>query len=206
MSVNIKFKAFEELTKMATQLGRVVLRKRQFLAVNTVVSVGCCTCAELIEQKIIERRKHLGRRRMFSMASCGFLSGFTSTFWYLWSATFTGRYKILKQLLFYQTVFTPYEYMQFYITVGLLEGESLQDVVAEIKKKFPITYLADWILSPPLMFINFKLIPLKFRVIYDNSISLVWCVFLSFMKHHELDLNIQHYKSHLESMFLESRS
>ena len=186
MSVNFRIKALEDLSRFANHIGQVILRK-YFLPINVGVSIGCCTCAELIEQKLIEKKKDLNFRRMFSMGFCGLLSGFTGTYWYIWSSKIIGRYRVMKQLLLYQTVFSPYEYMQFYLSVGLLEGETLKEVIAEIKSKFLFTYLADWIVFPPLMFINFKLIPLRFRFIYDNSIQLMWCVFLSFLKHHDLD-------------------
>ena len=193
MSVNVKFKALEDLSRYANHLGKVILRK-YFLPINVGVSIGCCTCAEIIEQKFIERRKSLKFRRIFSFGCCGLLSGFTGTFWYLWSGKrIIGKYKVLKQLLMYQLVFTPYEYMQFYFSVGLLEGESLQEVIKEIKSKFLITYLMDWIVFPPFMAINFKLIPLQYRFVYDNSIQLMWCVFLSFLKHHSLDQYIESY-------------
>lgn len=186
MSVNIRIKTLEDLSRFANHFGKVILRK-YFLPINIGVSIGCCTCAELIEQKLIEEKKDLNFRRIFSMGFCGLLSGFSGTYWYIWSSKITGRYKVMKQLLLYQTVFSPYEYMQFYLSVGLLEGESLKDVITEIKSKFLFTYLADCIVFPPLMFINFKLIPLRFRFMYDNSIQLMWCVFLSFLKHHNLD-------------------
>ena len=186
MSVNFRIKALEDLSRFANHIGQVILRK-YFLPINIGVSIGCCTCAELIEQKLIEEKKDLNFRRIFSMGFCGLLSGFTGTYWYIWSSKIIGRYRVMKQLLLYQTVFSPYEYMQFYLSVGLLEGETLKEVIAEIKSKFLVTYLADWIVFPPLMFINFKLIPLRFRFIYDNSIQLMWCVFLSFLKHHDLE-------------------
>ena len=201
MSVNVKYKTFEDLSRLASHLGKVVLRK-YFLPINVGVSIGCCTCAEVIEQKFIERKEKLNFRRIFSFGCCGFLSGFTGTFWYLWSGKrIVGKYKVLKQLLMYQLVFTPYEYMQFYLSVGLIEGESLREVIKEIKSKFLITYLMDWIVFPPFMAINFTLIPLRYRFVYDNSIQLMWCVFLSFLKHHDLDK----YVERLSPNFISSR-
>lgn len=186
MSFNVKIKAVEELSRMANHFGRVLFR-RYLLPVNIAVSIGCCSCADIFEQKVIESRQTLNIRRVMSMAGCGFLSGVTSTYWYLWTAKFVGRYKVLKQVALSQALFSPYEYVQFYLSVGLLEGQSLANVVAEMRRKFLITYMADCLVFPPLMIINFKLIPLKFRVIYDNCVQLVWCVFLSFLKHHDID-------------------
>ena len=197
MSVNVKFRTLEDLSRYANQLGQAALR-RYFLPINVSVSVGCCTCAEIIEQKFIERRENLNFRRIFSFGCCGFLSGFTGTFWYMWSGKrFMGKYRVLKQLLMYQLVFTPYEYLQFYLSVGLLEGESLEEVLNEMKSKFMVTYLMDCIVFPPFMAINFKLIPLRFQFLYDNSIQLMWCVFLSFLKHHNLDKYIESYVPNL---------
>lgn len=205
MSVNVKYKTLEDFSRLANHLGKIALRK-YLLPINIGVSIGCCTCAEVIEQKFIERKENLNFRRIFSFGFCGFLSGFTGTFWYLWSGKrIVGRYKVLKQLLLYQTVFTPYEYMQFYLSVGLLEGESFKEVLTEIKRKFLITYLMDWIVFPPFMAINFKLIPLRYRFVYDNTIQLMWCVFLSYLKHHNLDKHVQNYAPNFLSGLLNKK-
>lgn len=42
----------------------------------------------------------------------------------------------------------------------------------EIKDKALRLYTAEWVIWPPAQVINFYVLPTKYRVLYDNSISL----------------------------------
>ena len=42
----------------------------------------------------------------------------------------------------------------------------------------------DWIIWPPTQYLNFRYIPQSFRVLYVNTVTVVWDVFLSYIKHH----------------------
>lgn len=50
-----------------------------------------------------------------------------------------------------------------------------------LKSQFKPTYIADCIVWPPLQYINFSYVPLKFRVLFVNICNLGWNTFLSFM-------------------------
>ena len=41
----------------------------------------------------------------------------------------------------------------------------------------------DWIIWPPSQYINFKYVPAAARVLYVNVITVVWDIFLSYIKH-----------------------
>ena len=46
----------------------------------------------------------------------------------------------------------------------------------------------DWCIWPPTQYVNFVYVPPKYRVSYVNAVTVVWDVFLSYMKHFdELD-------------------
>jgi len=49
------------------------------------------------------------------------------------------------------------------------------------KKVYIPTYIADWIVWPPLQLVNFTFIPLRYQVLYVNVCNLLWNTFLSFM-------------------------
>ena len=40
-------------------------------------------------------------------------------------------------------------------------------------------YIAEWLLWPPAQFINFYFLPTRYRVLYDNTVSLVYDVYTS---------------------------
>ena len=44
-------------------------------------------------------------------------------------------------------------------------------------------YLAEWLLWPPAQFINFYYLPTKYRVLYDNIVSLIYDTYTSHVKH-----------------------
>jgi len=65
------------------------------------------------------------------------------------------------------------------------QGKTLSMVVVaawrHTKKVYWPTYLADWLVWPPLQLINFSLVPLRYQVLYVNACNLLWNTFLSFM-------------------------
>lgn len=48
-------------------------------------------------------------------------------------------------------------------------------------------YLAEWFLWPPAQIINFCFLPTKYRVVYDNTISIVYDIYTSHVKHNDED-------------------
>ena len=43
--------------------------------------------------------------------------------------------------------------------------------------------MAEWLLWPPAQFVNFYFLPTRYRVAYDNLISLIYDVYTSHVKH-----------------------
>ncbi len=43
----------------------------------------------------------------------------------------------------------------------------------------------DWCIWPPTQYVNFVYVPTKYRVLYVNGITVIWDVFLSYMKHYD---------------------
>ncbi len=52
---------------------------------------------------------------------------------------------------------------------------------AHMKEVYWPTYVADCVVWPPLQFINFTFVPLRYQVLYVNLCNLGWNTFLSFM-------------------------
>uniref|UniRef100_K1PBS3 Mpv17-like protein 2 n=1 Tax=Magallana gigas TaxID=29159 RepID=K1PBS3_MAGGI len=89
----------------------------------------------------------------------------------------------LKKILADQIIAGPFFCSAFFFGMGLLEGRGRSGAVAEVKDKFLTVYLIDWCLWPPAQFINFRFLPVEYRVIYVACITLCWNVFLSYFKH-----------------------
>ncbi|XP_062592615.1 mpv17-like protein 2 [Saccostrea cucullata] len=93
----------------------------------------------------------------------------------------------LKKILADQLVAGPFFCSGFFFGMGLLEGKGGEGAVAEVKQKFLPVYMIDWCVWPPAQFINFRFLPVEFRVIYVACITLCWNTFLSYYKH--MDVN-----------------
>lgn len=70
----------------------------------------------------------------------------------------------------------------------------------EIKHKFLRLYKAEWIVWPTAQVINFWILPLKYRVLYDNTISLGYDVYTSYVINENLPTSLPKEKESMISM------
>lgn len=70
----------------------------------------------------------------------------------------------------------------FFVTLAVVEKASADEFLEELKEKSWRLYLAEWVVWPPAQMINFFFLPLKYRVLYDNTISLGYDVYTSYVK------------------------
>lgn len=86
---------------------------------------------------------------------------------------------VLKKVLIDQTVASPCIIFLFFVTLGVLRKSTPHDVWEEMKDKALRLYTAEWVVWPPAQVINFYILPTRFRVLYDNTISLGYDVYTS---------------------------
>lgn len=90
---------------------------------------------------------------------------------------------VFKKIMADQIVAAPFFAVTFFLGAGLLEGKTLKGAWLEFKEKFPAVYAFDWCIWPPTQTINFYFVPIRYRVLYINGVTVIWDVFLSYMKH-----------------------
>lgn len=90
---------------------------------------------------------------------------------------------VAKKVLLDQVVCSPLTITTFFISMGIQEGKTLEAFIAEFKTKAWKLYLAEWVIWPPAQFFNFYALPSRFRVLYDNLISLGYDVYTSHVKY-----------------------
>ncbi|KAK9889836.1 hypothetical protein WA026_007202 [Henosepilachna vigintioctopunctata] len=96
---------------------------------------------------------------------------------------------IFKKIMLDQFFMGPICIACFFTCLGALEWKSLNEINMEIKKKFIGVYLMDWCLWPPTQFINFYFVPVRYQVLYINLVTVLYDVFLSYMKHKDAVLD-----------------
>lgn len=158
---------------------------RNLLITNTVSGAGLLVLGDLLQQRREGGDGHDGLRsvRMFLV---GLSQGPPHHYWYsLLDKKLVGKSMktISQKILADQLLAAPFFAITFIYGASLLEGHSLGECWTEFKEKFPTIYLFDWVIWPPTQAVNFLLIPAQYRVLYVNCVTVVWDIFLSYMKH-----------------------
>lgn len=88
-----------------------------------------------------------------------------------------------------QISYTPAAMTCFFFIMSLLEMKTAREALAEVRNKVPPTYKVAVCVWPFLATINFSLIPERNRVLFISICSLMWTIFLAYMKHLEKQEN-----------------
>ncbi len=89
----------------------------------------------------------------------------------------------MKKILVDQVIFSPVNISMFLVIMGWQEGMKTKEIVEDLKDKGKDLLVAEWIIWPPAQMINFFLLPTRFRVLYDNTISLGFDYYYSYVKY-----------------------
>jgi hypothetical protein len=86
----------------------------------------------------------------------------------------------LYKLAATQTLIQPFVYIPFFFLChGLLLGQSLTEIGDEVSRKYFSVLLRLWTLFMPTRLLMFIIVPVKYQVLWDSSVSFVWQVVLS---------------------------
>jgi len=183
------------LIKNYTRSGRPVFRnlagtktvKRLFsrhnlLLSNTAICVVMSGLGDIVLQRVQSSKKLYDPKRTLHLSLTGFTVGPICHFWYqLMEKRLPGKTLsvIAKKVVLDQILFSPFCLSVFFLTLGLLKNSSLRDIAEETWRKGLVLYTAEWTVWPPAQVINFYLIPLQFRVFFDNLVSFGFDLFQS---------------------------
>ena len=92
------------------------------------------------------------------------------------------KYIAFKSIVYSLTISDGLSNLMFYIYMDLISGKGFQKAIQESKKKFIVTMIANWQFWPLISTINFTLIPIQYRVLFDNLGSIFWNIYLSFIQ------------------------
>jgi len=169
----------------------VLFSNKNLLLTNLSVSAGLSgfgdvliqhherTSANSAHRWNLNRTCHMG-------VSFGLTSGFFCHYWYNFlDKKIPGKSIgiVARKIIYDQVLFSPFLIVACLAVAGIIEASSKQDIIKDIKEKGTRLYLAEWFIWPPAQFFNFYFLPTRFRVVYDNVISLGYDMYTSHVKH-----------------------
>eukprot|EP01117_Protostelium_nocturnum_P006617 TRINITY_DN2381_c0_g2_i1.p1 TRINITY_DN2381_c0_g2~~TRINITY_DN2381_c0_g2_i1.p1 ORF type:complete len:287 (+),score=101.13 TRINITY_DN2381_c0_g2_i1:185-1045(+) len=93
----------------------------------------------------------------------------------------TGSAQVLKKLAIDQFAFAPINLLGFMALLGYLEKFDFEAVKEKIAKDYWPTLKANWVLWPAANFINFKLVPPHYRLLYVSVVAFFWNIYFSIL-------------------------
>jgi len=67
----------------------------------------------------------------------------------------------------------------FYFVTKYLEGESVMNSIVHVRRNVPLTIRAAFYLWPLVQIVNLSMVPLEYRLIVMNIVSVPWSAYLS---------------------------
>ncbi|XP_054276113.1 mpv17-like protein 2 isoform X1 [Macrosteles quadrilineatus] len=173
-----------------------LLGKYLFLT-NTVSSGLLMAAGDGVQQQIefykkVHKKETYDWIRTMNMTIVGFALGPVQHFFYKYIDFILPKRtlkSVMKKILLDQTVASPSAICIFFYGLGLLEDGDFKEAHKEMKQKFLTIYMMDWIVWPPTQYLNFAYLPAKYRVVYVNFITMLYDVFLSYVKYENKDFH-----------------
>ncbi|XP_059059440.1 mpv17-like protein 2, partial [Achroia grisella] len=166
--------------------------KKNLLFTNSITSGGFMAIGDLVQQEIEYRSSILTERynwgRMARMFTVGTLMGPLHHFYYIYLDKVLPKADIktvFKKILCDQFFASPATIICFFYGMGWLEKKSIEQSTTEIVNKIKYVYMGDCLFWPPVQFVNFYYLPTQYRVFYINIATMVFNIFLSYMKHYD---------------------
>ncbi|XP_017957900.1 mpv17-like protein 2 [Drosophila navojoa] len=163
--------------------------KKYLLFTNLGVSIGLSMLGDTFEQSYERYTGQIqgwDRTRTLRMGISGFTVGIVCHYWYQYLDYYYPKRSfstVVRKIILDQCICSPFYISIFFLTMGLLEDKSWEEVMEEIHDKAWTLYKAEWTVWPIAQMINFFFVAPKYRVLYDNSVSLGYDVFTSRVKY-----------------------
>lgn len=170
---------------------KVAFSDKYLLYTNISLSISLSSLGDIIEQQYeiyIGEQEKIDPKRTMHMAFSGAAVGVLCHYWYkILDRFIIGKTvdMVAKKLLLDQFIFSPIMIITFFGSVAMFEENPYENFKEEVRDKFITLYRAEWMVWPPAQIINFYFLPTKYRVLYDNTISLGYDVYTSQVKHNK---------------------
>lgn len=126
--------------------------------------------------------------RTLHMSAAGLTTGVVTHYWYILLDKRLGVLRnaktITTKILVDQILFSPINLAVYFSTIGIMERSSIARVKDElVEKGMEQIYVAEWLIWPPAQFVNFYFLPLRYRILWDNLISLGFDIYSPYVKY-----------------------
>lgn len=167
----------------------VVTKSLTSCATNAFSDVLCqnlINTAQASDEKKVEEKK-LDKERLIHAAVTGLVwSGPVTHFWYkiLFGKLVTFKDPVLAlvgQIFLDAIIFSPFTVSGYFALRSILEGSGLQGIREKLTTRLFTTVLGAWKFWPAVNVINFSIVPIPYRVLYMNVLSVFWSGYLTFV-------------------------
>ncbi len=129
-------------------------------------------------------KRELDRKRMLQVAITGFVWSGPIQHW--WFGTLDRMVTIqdpivtlVVKLFFDSMIFSPLTIAGYFACRSILEGSGIQGIQEKLSTRLVSTVRGAWKFWPIVNVVNFSLVPLPFRVLYSNILSIFWTGYLT---------------------------
>nr|XP_057947687.1 protein Mpv17 isoform X2 [Doryrhamphus excisus]XP_057947695.1 protein Mpv17 isoform X2 [Doryrhamphus excisus]XP_057947703.1 protein Mpv17 isoform X2 [Doryrhamphus excisus] len=152
----------------------------QIVTAGSLVGIG-----DVISQQLIERRGPAGHnvRRTAKMMGIGFFFvGPVIGSWYkVLDRLVVGGSKgaALKKMMVDQLCFSPCFLGAFLALSGVLNGLTVEDNMAKLRRDYTDALISNYYLWPPVQIANFYFVPLHYRLAVVQVVAVAWNSYLT---------------------------
>uniref|UniRef100_A0ACD5XSF3 Uncharacterized protein n=1 Tax=Avena sativa TaxID=4498 RepID=A0ACD5XSF3_AVESA len=184
--------AFSPTTRRSGSIGSVVVAwylgsiEARPVLTKSITAAAIFTVADITSQMITLRSEEsLDLIRTLRMASYGILiSGPSLHFWFNFVSKVVPKKDVLstfKKMFLGQAVYGPIINCVFFSYNAGLQGETIPEIIARLKRDLIPTIKSGLIYWPLCDFITFKFIPVHLQPLLSNSFSFLWTIYITYM-------------------------
>jgi protein Mpv17 len=78
-------------------------------------------------------------------------------------------------------LFSPFTIAGFFVVATLMQGGTVGEIANKLRTRWRRALVAAWSFWPVVNVANFGMVPLPYRVLYSNVMSLLWTGYLSYV-------------------------
>eukprot|EP00980_Cylindrotheca_fusiformis_P016685 scaffold5024_cov136-Cylindrotheca_fusiformis.AAC.14 len=156
-------------------------------ATNAFSDILCQKLIQNSDVKGVEETNTLEKERLFHAAATGLVwSGPVTHFWYiiLFGKLVSFNEPMLalaSQILLDATLFSPVVVSGYFALRSILEGTGWKGIREKWSTRLFSTVVGAWKFWPAVNVVNFSIVPMEFRVLYINVLSVFWSGYLTYV-------------------------